>query len=144
MSNSESQNQDLHEIQLVQNKMIRFLNKKRISDKVKTEILITNLNMLSVNRMNAQIKLTEVWKALNFKNTPLNISLPIVDSSKRSSRSTTNGRLQIINGKTLCSQATFLNDGKRVWNAAPQSIRDCTSIGSVKKEIKKFVASLPL
>ena len=46
--------------------------------------------------------------------------------------------------KEACnSQATLLNDGKRVWNAAPQKIRDCTSLGIVKKEIKKFVATLP-
>ena len=100
--------------------------------------------MLSVNRMNAQIKLTEVWKALNVPNTPLNITLPIVDTNNRSARSTTNGRLQICNGKSQSSQATFLNDGKRVWNTAPITIRECKSIGNVKKEIKKFVSTLPL
>ena len=93
--------------------MIRFLNSKRISDKVKTESLITNLNMLSVNRMNAQIKLTEVWKAINLKSTPLNITLPSVDQNSKSSRSMTNGRLQISKGKSLNSQSLFINDSKK-------------------------------
>ena len=144
MSNLECQNQDLQAIQLVQNKMIRFLNNRRISDKMKTETLITNLNMLSVNRMNAQIKLTEVWKALHFQNNPLNITLPIMDPNERNSRSISNGRLKMCNGKSLSSQATFLNDAKRVWNSAPQQIRECNSIYSVKKEIKSFVSTLPL
>ena len=118
------------------------LNKR--SYRIKTETMITNLKMLSVNRMNAQIKLTEVWKAIHIKNNPLNIALPTVNPNDRSSRSLTNGRLQIANGKSLISQNTFLNDSKKVWNAAPQNIRDCKSLYTVKKEIKKYVATLPL
>ena len=144
MSNSETQNQDLQAIQLVQNKMIRFLNSKKISDKIKTETLITNVNMLSVNRMNAQIKLTEIWKAINLSGTPLNISVPTNDPNARGSRSTTNGRLQICKGKSTLSQSSFLNDGKRVWNAAPETIGKCSTLQSAKAEIKKYVKTLPL
>ena len=144
MSNAETQNQDLLAIQMVQNKMIRFLNSKRISDKIKTETLITNLNMLSVNRMNAQIKLTEVWKAINQHNSPLNICVPKNDTNQRGSRSTPNGKLQLCKGKSFISQSTFLNDGKRVWNAAPSAIGDCLTPQSAKAEIKKYVKTLPL
>ena len=139
-----SQNQLLQDIQLAQNKLIRFLNNKRISDKISTETLMLNVKMLSVNRMNAQIKLTEVWKALNLMDTPLNIKLPTLDPNNRGSRSSTNGRLQVCNGKTVLSQATFLNDSKRIWNAAPQTTRDCVSLYTAKKEIKKYVTTLPL
>ena len=60
--------------------------------------------------MNAQIKLTEVWKALNVSDTLLNIELPKIDPEVRSSRSITNGRLQMCKGNTTLSQSTFLND----------------------------------
>ena len=143
MSNAECQNQDLQQIQLVQNKLVRFLNNKRISDRIQTETLIKQVNMLSVNRMNAQIKLTEVWKAINIKNSPLNISLPPVDPNARGSRSSSDGRLQISKGRSVNSQNSFLNDSKKVWNAAPRSIREGTSLYTVKKEIKKCVATLP-
>ena len=144
MSTTESQNQDLQSIQLVQNKMIRFLNNRRINDRINTETLLSNVNMLSVNRMNAQVKLTEVWKALNNKDIPLNLNLPSIDPELRVSRSASNGRLKICNGKTEASQSTFLNDSKRVWNEAPQAIRDCKSIFTAKTEIKKFVKTIPL
>ena len=114
------------------------------SETVYTETLIKEVNMLSVNRMNAHIKLTEVWKAIHIKNSPLNISLPTVDSNARGSRSTSDGRLQICKGRSMNSQASLLNDSKKVWNAAPKNIRECTSLFVVKKEIKKFVANLPL
>ena len=32
-----------------------------------------NLNIVSINQINAQIKLAEMWKALNIVNYPINI-----------------------------------------------------------------------
>ena len=78
-SANDGQNQDLLAIQKVQNKLIRFLNNKRISDKISTDTLISNINMTSVNRMNAQIKLTETWKAIKTEKCPLNIKVPTID-----------------------------------------------------------------
>ena len=40
--------------------------------------------------------------------------------------------------------STFMNDASRVWNLAPQAIRECISLFSAKKEIKKFIKTLPL
>ena len=57
--------------------MVRLLNKVKRKDQVNTEILLTQVNMLSVNRINAQVKFLEVWKALNLSKNPLNIELPI-------------------------------------------------------------------
>ena len=43
----------------------RFLNGTEFSDKINTKVLLTNINMLSANQVDAQIKLTEVWKSIN-------------------------------------------------------------------------------
>ena len=91
----------------------------------------------------AQIKLTEVWKALNNQNNPLNIERPAVNPEARSSRSISNGHL-IHKGYTNWTHSTFLNDSKQVWNLAPQSIRESESLYSAKSEIKKFVYTLSL
>ena len=64
---------DLCAIQKVQNKMIRLLNGCKLMDKISTEKLLTNVKMLSVNQLNAQIKITEVWKAMHDVNHPLKI-----------------------------------------------------------------------
>ena len=42
------------------------------------------------------------------------------------------------------SDSTFMNDAARLWNIAPQKLKECKNIYSVKKEIKKFVGSFPL
>ena len=51
----------------------------RIKDQVNTETLLKQVNMLSVNKINAQVKLMEVWKAIYLSKSPLNIELPIQD-----------------------------------------------------------------
>ena len=50
----------LQDIQQVQNKLARMLNNASL---INNKVLLKNLNMLSVNQWNAQIKITEVWKA---------------------------------------------------------------------------------
>ena len=104
--------QDLLAIQKVQNKLIRFLNNKRISDKISTDTLISNINMTSVNRMNAQIKLTETWKAIKTEKCPLNIKVPTIDQNKRVARSSANGMLK-TNGYSDGTKSTFINDSKK-------------------------------
>ena len=39
-------------------------------------------------------------------------------------------------------EKTFINNAIHIWNLAPQSIKNCTSIYSVKKAIKAFVMTL--
>jgi hypothetical protein len=56
---------DFVTLQKAHNKMLRTLCKLRIKDKISIESMLSNQNMLSVNQLNAQIKLTEMWKAAN-------------------------------------------------------------------------------
>ena len=65
---------DLRAIQLMQNKMVRTLNNVRLTDKQTTKSLFKKVNMLSVNQINAKIKLTEIWKAVNNDNCPIKVT----------------------------------------------------------------------
>ena len=42
-----------HIYQKMQNELPRFLNKSKISNKINTKVLLSNLNMLAVNQINA-------------------------------------------------------------------------------------------
>ena len=55
---------DLKALQLMQNKMVRMVNHVKLSDKQTTSSLLKRINMISVNQINAQIKITEIWKVL--------------------------------------------------------------------------------
>ena len=61
----------LAKLQITQNRMARFLNKSTISDKISNKEIFLKNNLLSVNQLNCQIKLTEVWKSVNNQNYPL-------------------------------------------------------------------------
>ena len=54
---------ELEDIQLVQNKLVRLLNGKSLSDKVRTSLLLENINMCSINQIHAQLKLLDIWKS---------------------------------------------------------------------------------
>ena len=60
MSKGDLENGLIEDIQVIQNKLARWLNGVSIKDKKRTRDLLNNLNMLSVNQINAQIKLTEM------------------------------------------------------------------------------------
>ena len=61
----------LAKLQITQNRMARFLNNSTISDKISNKEIFLKNNLLSVNQLNCQIKLTEVWKSVNNQNYPL-------------------------------------------------------------------------
>ena len=131
------------ELQKTQTKLLRFLNKSKISDKVPTSVIVENLDMLSINQPNAQIKLTEMWKAENTPNYPVVIKKSELRDDRRGSRSITNGKL-IESGISKKATSTFINDSTRAWNKAPTTIKQCKTLYSAKKQIKSFVKTLPV
>ena len=53
--------------------MLRCNDNYKLTGKVSTQSMLDKLKMLSVDQMNAQIKLTEMWKAEKVSNCPLNL-----------------------------------------------------------------------
>jgi hypothetical protein len=51
--------------------MLRILDGALVSGRKSTKTLLNNQNMLSVNQIAAQIKLTEMWKAFNDPQYPI-------------------------------------------------------------------------
>ena len=101
--------------------------------------MLEKTKMLSINQMNAQVKLTEMWKSVNYNNYPLNIGKLKPACNGRESRGVTTGKL--MEPKTL---NTFIGNATRLWNNAPRSIKDSKSISTAKKAIKSFCLSLPV
>ena len=136
---------DLKSIQLMQNKMIRLLNKVKLTDKKSTKSLLQNMNMLSVNQTNAQIKLTEIWKAVNNEECPLKVvkMKDVLPERTLRSKQTSENNLQ-ESGVSDLSKKSFINDGVKLWNRCPNNIKQSKSLISAKREIKKFVLNLPI
>ena len=99
--------------------------------------------MLSINQMNAQIKLTEGWKISNIPNYPTKWAKKSTAEDERQTRSTSSNHIP-ESAKSTKTQAGFNNDAKKLWNKAPQDIKDCSSLQMAKKAIKTFVKQLPI
>ena len=99
--------------------------------------------MLSVNQMNAQIKLTQAWKITQLPEYPIKWEMKKTKDDERLTRATL-ANMVPETARSNLSQATFNNDAKKIWNMAPSSIKECTSLYSAKNAIKNFVATLPI
>ena len=134
---------DFKAIQILQNDLLRFLNGTKIKDRVSINFLLNKFQALSVNQLGAQIKLGEMWKALNVKDYPLKIEQQSISSQGVSTRAATNGRPCEI-GVTSLTRNTCISDAIRLWNMAPTKVTCSRTIYQAKKEIKLFVKKLPI
>ena len=140
---SETPHGDLQALQLVQNKLVRALNNAKLSDHRSTKSLLAKLDMQSVNQLNAQIKISEIWKAINKANYPIEVEKYILKTDERLSRSKTSEKL-LLSGHSDLMKSCFKNDALKLWNNCPDSITKCTSLYSAKKAIKSYTKSLPI
>ena len=132
------------DIQLNQNKMARYMNNTRISDQISTKSILEKHDLLSINQMNAQIKISDMWKAMNVPNYPTKIKKMTYEGQTVTTRAVTNGLLIDDSNFSNLSRKTFINDAKKAWNKVPDSIKNCSSHFIAKKLIKDFVRSLPI
>ena len=128
----------LETLQKSQNKLLRFLNNTQIKDKVSNISMLEKHKMLSVNQLNAQIKLTEIWKALSDKDHPFKISKPVVDEDERVSRALRAGNINLT-AFSKVTKDTFINDSIKAWNNAPLELKNNLCLSGAKISIKKFV-----
>ena len=96
--------------------------------------MLTKFNMMSVNQINAQIKLSEMWKAVKDEDHPFGLTKREPGPDVRSMRSITNEMLPVQSFSEL-SKNTFINDGIKALNLAPAKIKNCLTYTSAKIEI---------
>ena len=143
LNGQDPENEDLKEIQLVQNKLLRSLNGTKLKDKISTKYLLSKIDMMSVNQLNAQVKLLEIWKALNLESYPLQVLQQTVPTLGVVTRASLKGRPVEI-GKTNLTKCTSVSDAVRIWNQAPDSITEAQSLYAAKISIKTYAKSLPI
>jgi hypothetical protein len=134
-SDEDPKNAELQAIQKIQNKVVRMLNNVKLSDRTNTATLLKRIKMLSVNQMNAQIKLGETWKSMNMHNYPTEFKNQDQIQLNTSTRACTNGGILEEGHKTL-SLKSFKCDSARLWNSAPSTIKNCITLNDAKKEIR--------
>ena len=93
--------------------------------------------MLTVNQINAQIKLGEVWKSHNSNSYPMKWEKRNDLTAERRTRAADQNQLNVGIGCSILN-STFKNDAARLWNQAPDDIKACTSLYTAKNASKNI------
>ena len=133
----------LESLQTTQNKFARFVHGSTLMDRISTKRIFKETKLLSVNQINAQIKLIEVWKSLNFKAYPTQW-INRNDVIRRTGLKTSNKPELVIEGISCIQSQTLVNDAAKVWNEAPAIIKECKTIITAKKHIQSYTQTLPI
>jgi hypothetical protein len=147
LNSEEGKTQTMRVLQLAQNRLLRLLGKVKLSQHVSIRSLLERFNLLSVNQLSAEIKLTEVWKTVHVENSPMNL-----EPFKPTSNNNTNNhqlrptKTRVFNdiARLKMSKSSFNIDSARIWNRAPEEIKCATTLGIAKKAIKIFCKTLPI
>ena len=118
---SDPTNQDLQALQKCQNKLLRVLNGSKISDKVSTKSMLLKLKIKSVNQINAQIKLNEMWKSVNIVNYQIKTNVLARIEDVAQSRAVTNCQLKEA-PITNASQISFIHRQSPMFSLVTKNI----------------------
>ena len=133
MFKEDVENNLIGSIQVIQNKLARFLTGKKLMDKIPTKEIFNELKIPSVNQINAQIKLLEVWKSQQSDSYRTQWRTRNDAALDRRTRASKENLLHESYGCNILN-STFINDAARVWNLAPNSIKISTSISAATKK----------
>ena len=64
----------LDNLQTTLNKFARFIHGSSLMDKISTKTIFKETDLLSINQLNAQIKLLEIWKSKNIASYPIHVT----------------------------------------------------------------------
>ena len=133
----------IESLQITQNKFARFIHGSSLLDKINTGTIYKETQLSSVKQLMAQIKLLEIWKSINSKDYPIQWKRR-EDVMKKEGLKSSNKPDLVITGRSSIQDASFINDTARVWNNAPEALKSCKSLHTVKKQIKIYTKTLPI
>ena len=121
----------------------------KIKDRVSVKSMLSKFNLLSVNQLAAQIKLTEVWKAKNVEDYALSFDPykrphPVQDVNLEIPLRPRTNRVYDDYSRLQISKQSFNIDAARLWNLAPKEVTAAVSLSAAKNAILIHVKTLPV
>ena len=105
--------------------------------------MLEQLGWLSLNQLSSEIRLIEVWKALNLENHCLKDIFEKAESNQGRTRSAGLNKLK-TNFKTKLRENSFAYPSIQLWNTAPSDITTAETEAKARKAIRAFVKTLPI
>ena len=107
--------------------------------------MLNKFELLSVNQLAAQIKLTEAWKSVHLEGyaivlEPYNKNRPLNNHELRIQ----SNRVFNDSAKSKMASHSFNVDAAKLWNLAPTSVTNATTLIIAKRAINLLVKSFPV
>ena len=143
--NEDPTNSLMDAVQVSHNKMLRMLDRISLKDHITSSSLLKKYNLPSVNQLAAQIKLIEAWKSLNIEHYPVRLE-PNNPNRMETGRAIRASSIKFWkdDAKTLAAKMSFNRDAARLWNSAPEQIKNVSTLNGAKKEIKIYCNTFTL
>ena len=133
------ENQNMKAAQVAQNKMLRMLDGVSLKEHITSSSLLKKYGVPSVNQLAGEIKLIEAWKSIHIPSYPFKLeeSNPNRQDGDRCVRSTTTKKWKDY-ALSKAARESISIDCAKLWNNAPDSIKNATTLVGAKREIMKF------
>ena len=133
VSEEEPLSDSMKSLQILQNKMMRIILRKKKSDRVSKHTMLEELNMLSINQTTCMSILMESWKALNLG----------VESIK--------GNFKTRNSKRFFNHLqgdkdpkSFVSVAAKLYNLSSECFKKTNLTKVAQQEARRLVKSLPI
>ena len=137
LNNSDTHNQELKKLQMLQNNMLRTVLKIKRRDHIKIEDMLRKVNCLSVNQMACYSILIETWKSIHITGI-----LPS-SSTRQDTRTLRSDSLQVLRTTAKCPDS-FLQKASKLWEMTSQRFRTTNLLKIAKLEAMTVAKNLPL
>jgi len=131
----------MDDLQIVLNRAMRLIVRKRVVDRVRIEELCERTGILSVNRMTAEEHLRIIWTAKLDQNSPLSEWFRAISNS--STRASSRGDI-FTSAITSLATRNVPHTAITTWNFTDESLRNPQSLQMAKTQARHFIKNLPL
>ena len=105
--------------------------------------MLEKLGWLSINQLASEVRLIEVWKALNQENHCLNNLFEKTTANEGITRSAGLNKLK-ISFKSKIRENSFVFPSIQLWNSSPPEVTTAESESKARSAIRKYVMTLPI
>ena len=130
-------------IRVVYHNLLRLLCCTKRDSHTSIESMLEKLGWLSINQLSCEIRLIEVWKALNYENHCLQGLFEKAHTDKGITRSAGLNKLKSC-FKTKIRENSYSYPSIQLWNSAPSDVTTAETESKARKAIRNYVMTLPV
>ena len=105
--------------------------------------MLEKLSWLSINQLSCEVRLIEVWKALNQENHCLKSLFVKAETNQGITRSAGMNKLKSC-FKTKIRENSYAYPSIQIWNSAPREVTTAETETKARAAIRKYVKTLPI